>query len=1565
MKYQHSLVTVFFLSIVTFIPSVSAYEVVDKESIDRVTRSMDEALVSSPPESNKSELLSVSPFTTMAALAAPPPDDDPSDPGADGGVASEDILKRINSELSITPSTTDLLGEVIDLNSGTVGFQQTDLIAKGNGPDIVINRKFFPQAGGLASSSGGLMDDWSLELPSVHTTLLYNHQRYSGNWGIGRRCSGGINPGPISYYGYVYEAYEYWNGDFVTVNGVSERLLENGGSRTTTSNWKFDCITLSDGTEGFKGYSPAGLIYTFDTLRLVPLKSLNKGSKNVPRREAFLMASKVEDRFGNWVKYNYSGNKIESITSSDDRNITFEYGSGMYANFISRISYNGRSWQYHYGTSGSFSGLLSVTRPDGKSWQYDLLILGNANPKWAGLDDCSNDGQSTRQLVTGSVTHPDGITGTYTLLESLQGRSNTFAHRVSSSGPYIQPQCFSAMSISQKVLSGAGISPLTWEYSYSENPGYTVGTTPNNSHKLQGALPSNVGSATSKSSTVKDPNGITTVYYHNRDYSSFLDGQLIATEIFDSVGSLLQTTEFYFSASNSKGNSGDEHGNGQAHERRADKVKSVITQSVDKYTTEFSGYDNYGFNLLTTESNNFNSNKRYTKNYYYHDTTNWLIGLPSRTLISSNGTSYKEVSKTTYHSSTGSYKSLPNYQYSYGRWVKRNESYHTTGTQKGLPKLIRHNASNRWIEYSNYKRGIPQTIRTPQSLSTSSQYAYRTVDNNGWITKKTDFLGECISYSHNEIGRIELVNPCNSAWLDTSITYTTTTSNEGISFLTAGMFKQTVSKGNYEKKTYYDGLLRPIFSLERDINIPSTKRYTRQSYDSLNRITYQSKPSSSSSTSVGINYSYDGLGRPLIVDDNSTSGSVSYSYLAGNKTSVNDNRGNVTTTSYLSYGSPNTTNAINISSPHNVTTSINYNIYGNVTSISQGGLTEYRIYDTYQNLCKSVRNDIGRTSYNFNAIGQLTWSASGSSVSTSVTSCDNSVATAEKTTFTYDNLGNVRTVSYGDGTDDKVYTYDKNSNLTSLEYGDVIRNYTYNDLNLVESERLRVDGFDWTISYLYDNHGNRKNVVYPGGGSLWYQPNALGQPQRVGVFATSISFHPNGLYKSVTLKNGCVNTQTLHTSGYPNIQRSLCGTSNIVYNQYSYDGNGNLTFWDDKQSNTYDLRLTYDGLDRLDNIRNGNNSLIGDLNYDSLGNIEKFDSIAGTINYTYDANERLYSTSGMRAYTFTYDDRGNVEDNGFDSFTYNLANEMRSASGNSYVYDGHGKRVKAVDSEGTRYSMYSLSGQLLYERINGAYRQNYYLGSQLIAHQGAGEQTFIHPDILGTTAGKTNSDGGLIKRLRYAPFGLEWGKTNASSGEDEIGYTGHKHDKSIGLTYMQARYYDPVIGRFYSNDPVDALSHLTTQNGIHGFNRYAYANNNPYTYTDPSGMASELKVKIQFKVAINGSITTQNSTLTGTKIPLTNEQLGNASTNYMGIESTNVDGQTVLVHNNEGVLVDTPQTPEVTISSNDGSLQEGEMTTKVEIVDGDNSTKIETPKIDLKGKMAEQGKEWGGVKDEN
>ena len=83
--------------------------------------------------------------------------------------------------------------------------------------------------------------------------------------------------------------------------------------------------------------------------------------------------------------------------------------------------------------------------------------------------------------------------------------------------------------------------------------------------------------------------------------------------------------------------------------------------------------------------------------------------------------------------------------------------------------------------------------------------------------------------------------------------------------------------------------------------------------------------------------------------------------------------------------------------------------------------------------------------------------------------------------------------------------------------------------------------------------------------------------------------------------------------------------------------------------------------------------------------------------------------------------------------------------------------------------------------------------------------------------------------MHYKPFGESLGDY-----KDDIGYTGHKFDVDLGLSYMQARYYDPVIGRFYSNDPVDAATFISEGN-IQGFNRYAYANNNPYRYTDPTG----------------------------------------------------------------------------------------------------------------------------------
>jgi RHS repeat-associated protein len=103
--------------------------------------------------------------------------------------------------------------------------------------------------------------------------------------------------------------------------------------------------------------------------------------------------------------------------------------------------------------------------------------------------------------------------------------------------------------------------------------------------------------------------------------------------------------------------------------------------------------------------------------------------------------------------------------------------------------------------------------------------------------------------------------------------------------------------------------------------------------------------------------------------------------------------------------------------------------------------------------------------------------------------------------------------------------------------------------------------------------------------------------------------------------------------------------------------------------------------------------------------------------------------------------------------------------------------------------------------------------------------TYIHTDALGSPVARSDAAGNIISRTRYEPYG-----GTASGVTPTIGFTGHVNDADTGLVYMQQRYYDPVAGRFLSIDPV-----TTDANTGGSFNRYAYANNNPYKYIDPDG----------------------------------------------------------------------------------------------------------------------------------
>jgi RHS repeat-associated protein len=111
-----------------------------------------------------------------------------------------------------------------------------------------------------------------------------------------------------------------------------------------------------------------------------------------------------------------------------------------------------------------------------------------------------------------------------------------------------------------------------------------------------------------------------------------------------------------------------------------------------------------------------------------------------------------------------------------------------------------------------------------------------------------------------------------------------------------------------------------------------------------------------------------------------------------------------------------------------------------------------------------------------------------------------------------------------------------------------------------------------------------------------------------------------------------------------------------------------------------------------------------------------------------------------------------------------------------------------------------------------------------------GAVTFYHNDNAGTPLLSTGPQGQLYWKERYRPYGSRFDNSAAASALNTLWFTGKPYDEASGLSYMGARYYDPLLGRFVGQDPEG----FSPEN-IHSFNRYAYANNNPFKFVDPDG----------------------------------------------------------------------------------------------------------------------------------
>jgi RHS repeat-associated protein len=329
---------------------------------------------------------------------------------------------------------------------------------------------------------------------------------------------------------------------------------------------------------------------------------------------------------------------------------------------------------------------------------------------------------------------------------------------------------------------------------------------------------------------------------------------------------------------------------------------------------------------------------------------------------------------------------------------------------------------------------------------------------------------------------------------------------------------------------------------------------------------------------------------------------------------------------------------------------------------------------------------------------------------------------------------------------------------------------------------------------------------------------------------------------------------------------------------YSFDANANVNhIWDyaqDSGNGFYGRWMTYDGLDRLTDA--GSCSFGGDcwhrFTYDALDNLKswKLPGVKDYAEYVYTNNRltNIKNTAGATVVGLDYDLQGNLFNKNGQAYGFDYGNRLRNVPDKeSYRYDGLGRRVlnsRPADNT-TTLSQYSQSGQVLYNENTKTLlkTEHIYLGGSLLANRetiwGTSTVTakYQHTDALGSPVAVTNMAGAVIERTSYEPYGAAINKP----AYDGIGYTGHVMDGATGLTYMQQRYMDPGIGRFLSVDPVTADSGTGAN-----FNRYWYANNNPYSFTDPDGRvagkigkaialtAAEMAAKKALKAAKNRAV---------------------------------------------------------------------------------------------------------------
>lgn len=575
----------------------------------------------------------------------------------------------------------------------------------------------------------------------------------------------------------------------------------------------------------------------------------------------------------------------------------------------------------------------------------------------------------------------------------------------------------------------------------------------------------------------------------------------------------------------------------------------------------------------------------------------------------------------------------------------------------------------------------------------------------------------------------------------------------------------------------------------------------------------------------------------------------------GNLLSRTDENSRVSSFAYNSFGLLTET-----TDPLNQKTILSYDGSGNLVAATDAlGNTSLFRYDAASRLAE-VLDSLGKSSkVEYDALDRIVsnTNAKNDQVRFTYDAIGNLLAVTDQqsrvTSFVYDSRGRLasRTSPLGHA---ETYGYDRNDNLTQFtDRRGQTSHFVYDPLNRPLTETYQ-DGSN--VGYTYDSFGRLAQVVDSVSGvfnfthdlagrligsanqfgTLRYTRNGLGRAtsrQVVGQSAVSYSYDPAGNPLMASSPQAAV-TYTYDAKNRPvSLARSNGIRSSYTYDalsrvlslthssgstvlnsqSYTYNALGNRNSYATNIAQplvTQAVTNQYDAANRL--LQSGTTT----YSYDNNGNRLSEVSPAGTTTYRWDARNRLQTvvTPNGQTTNFLYD------------FLGNLISQQTTAAGinltQKFLLDDLANVVYQADSAGNQFSILTGRG----------------IDQHLAVISSGGQVNFGLADAINSTVAHTREGGSIDGQAFYEPFG----QTTLTGAAFPFQFTGRTRAPA-NLYYYRARFYDPMVGRFLSEDPI----------GFSGgdFNLYRYVANNPLSNNDPAGTSfKEFAVHVAIEIIL-------------------------------------------------------------------------------------------------------------------